>query len=53
MKAMVQALAVTVSDGVVGHMWRQTGAFLDVAIPVIVFVVILAAGISVVFGLVH
>ena len=53
MKAMVLALATSVSESAFGQMWRQAGTFLDIVIPLILFAIILVSGIAVFFDFVH
>lgn len=51
MKAVVLALAASVSESVVGQLWRQVGAVLDVVIPIALFITVVVAGGTVLLGL--
>jgi hypothetical protein len=51
MKAMVLALAASVGESAFAVRWRQVGAVLDLVIPIVLFITVVAAGATVLFGL--
>jgi hypothetical protein len=53
MKAMVLALAASVSESAFGQLWRQVGAVLDVVIPIAMFIMVVIGGSAVFFGFLH
>ena len=50
MKAMVLAMAASVSESAFARWWRKAGRVLDVVIPIVLLITIVAAVGAIVFG---
>jgi len=53
MKALVLAMAASVSGSGFAQLWRQVGELLDLAIPIALLITVVIAGGAVFFGFVH
>lgn len=53
MKAVVLALAASVSESAFGDLWRKVGALLDIVIPIVLFFLLVLAAGAAIFGFVH